>query len=189
MKALVFSVLLALAGLSVAGTPRAARADDCMGHSVQLVQAPGAKRGVELRQNDKRQWEVRVTPPGSPAGAWQPLPRLRQHAHVAVIPSDATTRFVVVDMSGDTDFADRVLVFDVREGRVNLVAAFGLESVLTVVELAAVSRSISHVHWLAYAAGKVSVRLAPSQTALELDLISGRTATFAFGPDTIKPPQ
>lgn len=186
MKALVFSLLLAFTGVSLAGT---ARADDCLGHTVHRVQAPGAKRGVELRRNDQRQWEARVTAPGAGPGAWQPLPRLRTHAHVAVVASEATTRFVVVDLSGDTDFADRVLLFDVRDTRVNLVAAFGLESLMTPVELVMVSRSISHLHWLAHAPGKLSIRLAPSQTALELDLVSGRTAMFAFGPDAIKSPQ
>ncbi len=186
MKALAFSLSLALSGVSLAGT---ARADDCMGHSVQVLQAPLAKRGVELRLNDKRQWEARITARGAPPAPWQPLPRLRTHAHVAVIASDATTRFVVVDLSGDTDFGDRVLLFDAREGRANLIAAFGLESLMTPIELAMVSRSISHVHWLAHVAGKLSLRLAPSQTALELDLISGRTATLAFGPDAIKSPE
>jgi hypothetical protein len=186
MTALVCSVLVALAALS---GPGAARADDCSGHSVQLVAVPGAKRAVALRVNEKRQWEVRVTAPGAAPGAWQPLPRLRAHAHVAVIASDATTRFVVVDMSGDTDFADRVLVFDVQAGRVNLVASFGLESILAPLEFAKVSRSISHLHWLAYAEGKFAVRLAASGKALELDLMSGRTATIAFGPETLKSPE
>lgn len=186
MKALAFSLCVTLAALSGTGT---ARADDCSGHSVHLVQAPGAKRQVELRVNEKRAWEVRVTPPEAAPGAWQALPRLREHAHVAVVPSDATTRFVVVDMSGDTDFGDRALVFDVRDGRVVLVAAFGLDELMTPVERGSVTRSVSHLEWLARAAGVLPVRLAASKTALELDLVSGRTATLAFGPEALKSPQ
>lgn len=155
-----------------------AHADDCLGSSIEVVAPRDPTRVVDLRQPDARAgWLARVRPVHDDAVAWQRLPILRSHAHVIVAFGEHSDRFVVIDAGGETEDADRVLVYaPAADGSLVLERRLALSDLLTPDELAATRRSISHVQWLAARSkdGGPPVRLVPGRAAVELTLRSGR---------------
>ncbi|MCC6622655.1 MAG: hypothetical protein IT385_15440 [Deltaproteobacteria bacterium] len=169
--------------LTLALLASSARADDCGGRSVVTVHAGASATGqsaspwVELRWSASRdapaRWEARV---GSAASLPLPGPEgTDDHAHLVVVAPRTERHFAVIDAAADHEAARRVRVYDAR---LRLVLALGLEDLMTADELARVSRSVSHIRWLA---PEDPIRLDPDGETMHLALASGRVVSVALG--------
>lgn len=154
-----------------------AHADDCAGRTVTRMVAPDNLGWVDLRASGRNAWEMRVTPaPGKPV-VWLPLPELTaDHAHLMVLVPRTRERFAVVDTGAEHHEANRVRVFD-RHGK--QLASFGLADLMTETERKQVTRSVSHLDWLADTTDKVDPRTWTDH--VELVLASGRVVRIDLG--------
>lgn len=75
----------------------------------------------------------------------RPLPLIERHAHLQFFLSDDGKRFAVLDASADHRLTNRFMIYTLSG---KLVAALGVQDLLTKDEQAKVAHSISHIHWL-----------------------------------------
>ena len=176
MMRVVVAMGLGGAALGAAGP---VRADDCAGQSVATVSRDGAPLRVEVRREGSA-WQARVIAARGGDGPWSPLPEVPEHAHLIVAGPDEGGRFAVVRGGGETDDVRRVLVYGPAKpasgaGALALLRAYDLAELLTADERAKVTRSISHLQWLAWPAdGKLPVRLADGVAAVWIEVVGGR---------------
>lgn len=163
--------------LTLASLAAPAHADDCGGRSLSSIHG-GSYDWVELRWQADH-WELRTTPAPGQVGAWMPVPEPEgkaTHAHLMVFAPKTHTWFAVIDTSAEHAAERRVRVYDAAG---KMVAAYGLGDFMTPAELAQVTRSISHIHWLGE--GAREPKLEDDGNTLPIVLVGGRTVRLGLG--------
>lgn len=177
-----FLAVLALAIaalLPLAAAP--ARADDCAGRTVEVVNPPGATWSIELRWVEgTRSWQRRTVGVGMPDD-WRPMPHLGAHAHLVVVTAKTAPFFAVIDTSAEHQSERRVLVQTSLDGVAPaMFRALGFDTLLTPAEALLVTRSISHTHWLF--ADPPPWSYGADGDTLRLKVISGREVAIPLVP-------
>jgi hypothetical protein len=92
-----------------------------------------------------RQWYYLLTNLKNGQQHTRPLPLIERHAHLQFFLGDDGKRFAVLDASANHRLTNRFMIYTLSG---KLVAALGIQDLLTQAEQAKAGYSISHIHWL-----------------------------------------
>jgi hypothetical protein len=163
--------LVLCCSVAVALSPSMARADDCIGTSLEKVVDPKAAHAVAVEFDKKlKRWRAVWTLGNAKHQALLDGPG--DHAHLTLLVLRGTPRFAIVDASAGHELDGRIRIYE-PDGK--LARAVGLGQIMTKTEIAAISRSKSHLEWLAAAP-----RLAANGDAIELPVVGGRVASLSI---------
>lgn len=179
-----WALVFAAAALTAFAATTPARADDCLGNSLEHVRPPGDAADPHLDvKSEAGAWFVRVRPVHRTDGPWHRVEGVPAHAHLMAVGPTPAGRFALLRAGGERDTRGRILLFDGQprkdETTIKPRAVLDLDAMMTADELAALRPSVSHLQWLSGRAAD-AVRFDRLNGSMTLTLVSGRKVTLHF---------
>jgi len=155
--------------IALAAAAPLARADKCVPQSKAEAASKDGRFKVTAARGESG-WVITLEDTKNRAAAAKPLKGIESHAHMELFVTGDGERIVVFDGYAGTRRDHRLLVLDKD---LNPVRSLGLKDILDDAELARVTESISHLHWLKYDEKKPAA-LTDDGAAFVFTVLSGR---------------